>query len=239
MSVITKRLEKWFKKPSEPSEKELIMGFIQDLETVLESMESMAEDIDLGYSDQVIKNRNLSSKILASLPKFIQPTQIKRQNEKVTEIRESKRKMKLLRGTLASINESIGSMDLSAAPSENLEVGNRIYELAYPGEQFSTKKVGTLEERLQILENSFLTTMDRMEEQMIQISKNLATLTQRLNEQGVKIDQIDNKITEVDTKIQKVQSTLRKISNKLTQNRTLLVLLAGSVITLIIVIIVL
>ena len=239
MSLITKHLGKWLKKPAEPSEKEMIVDFIQDLEGVLGSMENMAEDIFHGYSDQIVNKRNFTSKITSSLPKFLQPGRIRQQNEKLNEIQETKRKMHLLKDTLGNISESIESMDLRAAPIANDEIGNRIYELAYPGESVTSQNVGTLEERLKILENSFLTSMDQMNAQMTQISENLTTLTQRLNEQGVKLDKIDEKITEVDTKLQKVQSTLGKISRKLTQNRTLLVLLAGSVIALIVVIIIL
>ncbi|MFX0150556.1 MAG: hypothetical protein ACFFAJ_07260 [Candidatus Hodarchaeota archaeon] len=239
MSVITKRLGKWFKKPTEPTEKELIKNFIEDLESVLESMETMTDDISQGFTSQVVQKRSLGTKILSSMPKIIQPSHVRLQNEKITEMQEAKRKMKLLRGTLANISESIETMDIRATPAKNAEFGNRIYELAYPGEAISTKNVGTLEERLQILENSFLTSMDQMNAQMNQISQNLATLAQRLDQQGVKIDRIDEKITEVDSKLIKVQSTLGKISRKLTQNRTLLALLAGSVIALVIVIIVL
>jgi hypothetical protein len=239
MSVITKRLGKWFKKPTEPTEKELIKNFIEDLESVLESMETMTDDISQGFTNQVVQKRSFATKILSSMPKIIQPSHVRQQNEKITEMQETKRKMKLLRGTLANISESIETMDIKATPAKNAEFGNRIYELAYPGEAISSKNVGTLEERLQILENSFLTSMDQMNAQMNQISKNLATLAQRLDQQGVKIDRIDEKITEVDSKLVKVQSTLGKISRKLTQNRTLLALLAGSVIALVIVIIVL
>lgn len=239
MSVITKRLGKWFKKTEEPSEKELIVGFIHDLESVLESMEEISDDVSNGYSSQVVQKRTFSSKILASMPKFMQPNRIRQQNEKTTEIKETKRRMQLLRGTLSDISESIESMDLRAAPPASDEMGNRIYELAYPGEAVTSQNVSTLEEKLQILENSFLTSMNEMNENMNQISQSLKTLTQRLDEQGIKIDKIDEKITEVDTKLQKVQSTLGKISRKLTQNRTLLALLAGSVIALVIVIVVL
>ncbi|NHJ01974.1 MAG: hypothetical protein EAX86_07495 [Candidatus Heimdallarchaeota archaeon] len=238
MSVITKRLEKWLKKPSEPTEKEMIMDFIGDLDTILETMEDMADDMHSGYSDQVIKQRSLSTKIASSLPKFLQPVQIKRQNEKIKEILTTKQKMRHLRETLSGIGSSIETMDLKASPPET-HLGNRIYEIAYPGEAITSQNVGTLEERLQILENSFLTSMDQMNNQIQQISQNLATLTQRLDEQGVKIDKIDTKITAVDDKLKNVQATLIKISRKLTQNRTLLALLAGSVIALVIVIIVL
>jgi archaellum component FlaC len=239
VSVFTKRLSKWFKKPEEKDEKELLVDFIHDLESVLESMEGMADDLSGGMSEQVVEKRSLTSKILASMPQFLQPKDIQKQNEKIKEISETKRKMQLLRGTLGEISESIETIDLRAAPPEQTGVGTRIYEIAYPGETVSSKNVGTLEERLQMLENSFLTSMDKMNEQMTLISRNLSTLAKRLDEQGVKIDQIDHKITEVDSKLQKVQSTLGKISRKLTQNRTLLALLAGSVIALVIVIVVL
>ncbi|MHA2055967.1 MAG: hypothetical protein ACW99F_20550 [Candidatus Hodarchaeales archaeon] len=231
MALITEKLAKWFKKPSEPSEKEMIKSFIGDLDDILVSMDSMANDMTDGFSDQIIKKRGFSTKLMSYLPQVLQPRSIRLENEKLTELKSSRLKMKSLRGTLARISNSVESMDL--------KVRNRIYELAYPGEAISAGKVVTLEEKLQILENSFLTSMDQLNAQLQQISSNLTTLTKRLDEQGVKIDHIDEKITEVDSKLQKIQSTLAKISKKLTQNRTLLALLAGSVIALVIVIVIL
>lgn len=239
MALITAKLAKWFKKPSEPTEKDMIKSFIKDLDDILVSMDSMTNDMVDGFNEQIIRNRGLYTKIMSNLPQILQPSKIRLQNEKLTELKNTKSKMKTLRDTLARISNSIESKDLEVKPQENAEVGNRIYELAYPGESISTGKVVTLEERLQILENSFLTSMDQLNAQLYQISSNLTTLTKRLDEQGVKLDQIDEKITEVDSKLQKVQSTLAKISKKLTQNRTLLALLAGSVIALVIVIVIL
>ncbi|MHA1207295.1 MAG: hypothetical protein ACTSSO_06970 [Candidatus Hodarchaeales archaeon] len=239
LALLTKQLAKWFKKPTELSEKEMLTDFIKDLDSVLFSMEEMTDDMTQGYRQQVIHKRPLTTKIIAILPKFIQPYKIKSQNEKLTELSITKQKMQSLRGTLAKIGDSIDTMEIRATPLEGEEVGNRIYELEYPGESISQVKVGTLEEKLQLLENSFLSAMDQMNAQMNQISSNLTTLTKRLDEQGVKIDQIDTKITEVVTKLQKIQNTLGKISKKLTQNRTLLALLAGSVIALVIVIVIL
>ena len=239
LSLLTKQLAKWFKKPAELSEKEMLVDFIKELDSVLLSMEEMTDDITLGYRNQVIQKRPLSSKIIASMPKLLQPNQIRSQNEKLSELSSTKQKMQSLRGTLAKIGDSVDMMDIQATPLKGEEVGNRIYELAYPGESISQRKVGTLEEKLQLLENSFLTAMDQMNAQMNQISSNLTTLTKRLDEQGVKIDQIDTKITDVASKLQKIQTTLGKISKKLTQNRTLLALLVGSVIALVIVIVIL
>ena len=239
MALLTNILAKWFKKPAEPTEKEMIKDFIQELDSVLISMEEMTEDMTNGFSNQVIQRRPLSTKLMAYLPKFMQSKNTRSQNEKLIELKNTKQKMRTLRGTLSKIDESVDSMDLHAAPLEGEEVGNRIYELAYPGEAITSSKVGTLEERLQMLENSFLASMDQLNGQMNQISSNLLTLTQRLEEQGVKIDRIDEKITDVQSKLQKIQSTLAKISRKLTQNRTLLALLVGSVIALVIVIVIL
>ena len=239
MSLLTKQLAKWFKKPAEPSEKEMLTDFIKELDSVLLTMEEMTDDITQGFRNQVIQKRSLTTKIIANMPKIIQPNKIRSQNEKLTELSATKQKMQSLRGTLAKIGDSVDTMEIQAAPLEGEEVGNRIYELAYPGESISQSKVGTLEEKLQMLENSFLSAMDQMNAQMNQISSNLTTLTKRLDEQGVKIDQIDTKITDVASKLQKIQTTLGKISKKLTQNRTLLALLAGSVIALVIVIVIL
>ena len=239
MALITAKLAKWFKKPSESTEKDMIKSFIKDLDDILVSMDSMTNDMVDGFNEQIIRNRGLYTKMISNLPQILQPNKIRLQNEKLTELKNTKSKMKALRDTLARISNSIESKDFEVKPQENAEAGNRIYELAYPGESISTGKVVTLEERLQILENSFLTSMDQLNAQLHQISSNLTTLTKRLDEQGVKLDQIDEKITEVDSKLQKVQSTLVKISKKLTQNRTLLALLAGSVIALVIVIVIL
>ncbi len=239
MALITKQLAKWFKRPSEQTEKDMIKSFIGDLDDILISMDNMANDMADGFNEQIIKKRGFSTKIMSFLPHMLQPKKIKSQNEKLIELKTSRLKMKSLRETLAKINDSVESMDLKAKPLEKEDVGNRIYELAYPGEAISAGKVVTLEERLQILENSFLTSMDQLNAQLTQISTNLTTLTKRLDDQGVKIDRIDDKITEVDSKLQKIQSTLARISKKLTQNRTLLALLAGSVIALVIVIVIL
>jgi archaellum component FlaC len=239
LALLTKQLAKWFKKPAEPTEKEMLKDFIGELDSVLESMDSMTSDMISGFDTQIIKQRNLPTKIISNLPKVLQSKTIRNQNEKLIELNGTKKKMSALRKTLGRISESVDSMDLQASPLEGEEVGNRIYELAYPGETISSSKVGTLEEKLQILENSFLTSMDQMNAQMNQISANLTTLTKRLDEQGVKLDRIDEKITEVSTRLQKIQSMLTKISRKLTQNRTLLALLAGSVIALVIVIVIL
>ncbi|MCK4848225.1 MAG: hypothetical protein KAT16_04300 [Candidatus Heimdallarchaeota archaeon] len=239
MALLTKQLAKWFKKPAEQSEKEMLTGFIKELDSVLFSMEEMTDDITQGYRSQVIHKRPLTTKIIANLPNFLQPQKIRSQNDKLIELSVTKQKMQSLRGTLAKVSDSIETMEIQATPLESEEVGNRIYELEYPGESISQSKVGTLEEKLELLENSFLSAMDQMNAQMNQISSNLTTLTKRLDEQGVKIDQIDTKITDVATKLQKIQTTLGKISKKLTQNRTLLALLVGSVIALVIVIIIL
>jgi DNA repair ATPase RecN len=236
---LTNKLAKWFKKPAEQTEREMIKNFIKELDSVLESMEEMTDEMTNGFSSQVIQQRPLSAKLMTYLPKFMQSKNTRSQNEKLNELRTTKQKMQSLRGTLSKINDSVDSMDLHAVPLEGEEVGNRIYEIAYPGEVVTSTNVGTLEERLQMLENSFLASMDQMNVQMNQISTNLLTLTERLDEQGVKIDRIDEKITEVQTKLQKIQSTLTKISRKLTQNRTLLALLAGSVIALVVVIVIL
>ena len=239
MALITSKLAKWFKKPSELTEKDMIKSFIKDLDDILISMDSMTNEMVDGFNDQIIKNRGLYTRIMSNLPQILQPSKIRLQNEKLTELKATKVKMKSLRETLARISESIESKDLEVRPQESAEVGNRIYELAYPGESISAGKVVTLEERLQILENSFLTSMDQLNAQLHQISSNLTTLTARLDEQGVKIDRIDEKITEVDSKLQKIQSTLAKISRKLTQNITLLSLLSCSFISLVIFILIL
>lgn len=238
MSVIAKSLGKWFTKPVEPSEKELLIDFIGDLDSVLESMEDLAADMFEGFNSQILQQRSVYSKLIALLPNFLQPTEIRVQTKRRNELNSTKLKMMYLRKTLNEIGSSIKQKEFSAKSSSEINFGQQIYELAYPGERINTHKVGTLEERLQILENSFLTSMDKVNDQLNDISHNLKTLKDRLDEQNVKIDRIDNKISEVDSKLKKIQSSLVNISRKLTQNRTLLALLAGSVIALIIVIII-
>ena len=99
MSLVTKQLAKWFKKPAEPSEKEMLTDFIKELDSVLLSMEEMTDDITQGYKNQVIQKRPLSTKIIANLPKIFQPNEVKTQNEKLSELSSTKLKMQSLRGT--------------------------------------------------------------------------------------------------------------------------------------------
>lgn len=238
MTVITK-LGSWFKKPEKVDEKEMIIDFIGDLESVLDSMGNIVDDVHEGYQDQVIKKRTFTDKILGVLPSFLQSNDVKEQSKKSTEIQQTKIKMSTLKSTLSHVKESVQNMDMETSTTSNETMGKRVYELAYPGESISSEKVETLEERLKKLENNFLSSMDDLNTQIEKISLNLQQLTTKLDSQGVKIDNIDEKIDIMDSKLDKVQKKLVSISRKLTQNRTLLALLTGSVIALVLIIIIL
>ena len=63
----------------------MIKTFIQELDSVLVSMEEMTVDMTDGFSNQIIEQRPLSTKLMTYLPKFMQSKSTRSQNEKLIE----------------------------------------------------------------------------------------------------------------------------------------------------------
>jgi len=216
-----------FKRTPEPTHQELMIDFIHDLENVTSAVAELADDMHDEFHGQVIATRSFRKRILSWLPTRIQPKSIRIEEEKVSEIKDVRTRVATVGSALRQLDESIRSM-----PSEE-EMGQRIYEIAFPNEKLDDKKVDELEERLKKIELGFVESMQQLKDQMNDISGSLAEMHGKLASQGVKLDSIDEKIDIVDSRLVRLQKSLVEISAKISQNRTLMAFLAGAVIVLV------
>ena len=113
------------------------------------------------------------------------------------------------------------------------EVGRRIYEVAYPGQEVSEENLTQLETRMEELEQSFFGSLDAINTQMAVLTQTLTQISDKLNDQGVVLNHMDDKLDRVETKIDQARVTLEKISTKLSQNRVILAFLLGAIVILV------
>ena len=209
----------------EPDQHEQVKQFLADLRDVTESVESLLDDISDQFEKQVIEPRSSLQKILTKLPPFLQPKQVKKENSQSSEFQIIKSKIHNLNVSVDQIEDIFEKM-----PREE-EIGQRIYELSYPGEQsVDPEKLYLLEQRLHEMETLFFDSLTKITEQMGTITQTLTTISEILNEQGIVINSIDVKIDRVETKVDQAKVTLEKISKKVTENKLLLAFIAGVIV---------
>lgn len=209
----------------EPDQHEQVTQFLDDLRDLTESVENLLDDISDQFDKQVIEPRSSIQKTLTKLPAFLQPKQIKKENSQSSEF-------KLIKSKIHNLNASVDQIEdvFEKMPREE-EIGQRIYELSYPGEKtIDSEKLDLLEQRLHEMETQFFDSIAKITEQMGVITNTLSSISENLNEQGVVINSIDVKIDRVETKVDQAKVTLEKISKKVTENKLLLAFIAGVIV---------
>lgn len=212
------------KRTPEPSHQEIMLNFIHDLGDVTSAVADLAGELHTEFEQQVIDTRPFRKRVLSWLPSRLQPKSVKDQEQKVKEIRDVRNKVTTVNSALGQLEKSIQSM-----PSEE-EMGQRIYEIAFPNEKLDDKKADELEARLKEIELGFVENMQELKDRMNDISGTIAEMHTKLAAQGVKLDTIDEKIDIMDSRLVRLQQSLVEISAKISQNRTLMAFLAGAVI---------
>jgi chromosome segregation ATPase len=208
----------------EPSHQELLLGFIHDLSDVTSAVTELADEMHTEFQQQVVDTRPFRKRILSWFPSRLQPKSVRQEEEKAREITDVRNRVTTVNAALHELENSIQSM-----PSEE-EMGQRIYEIAFPNEKIDDKKVDELEERLKEIELGFVENMQELKDRMNDISSSIAEMHTKLAAQGVKLDTIDEKIDIMDSRLVRLQKSLVEISAKISQNRTLMAFLAGAVI---------
>ncbi|MHA2271294.1 MAG: hypothetical protein ACXACI_05485 [Candidatus Hodarchaeales archaeon] len=212
------------KRTPEASHQEMMLEFIHDLTDVTSAVADLADEMHTEFEQQVIDTRPFRKRLLSWFPSRLQPKSVKAQEQKVREIRDVRSRVNTVGSALQQLEHSIQSM-----PSEE-EMGQRIYEIAFPNEKLDDKKAEELEERLKEIELGFVENMQELKDRMNDISSTIAEMHTKLADQGVKLDTIDEKIDIMDSRLVRLQKSLVEISAKISQNRTLMAFLAGAVI---------
>ncbi len=211
------------RRKSELSTVDSVLLFLQDLHEVSESLQMIIEEMETKYNEQVFQHRSLPSRMIAKLPDQMKPPDLRLQDQRKTKIQRVSRKLKLITGSIANLNESIRCIENEE--DEEL-LGKRIYELMYPGESIHVSRIDELSAKVDEFEASFLSSLEEFNEKMGSVSLTLSDFADSLAEQGVQLERMNEKIEVCSTKLDEVQLKLIEISKKLT-NRTLLAFVAG------------
>ena len=167
-------------KGEDESSQEIIIDHITSLEEISKAIDSLLEEMDDGYDEQVISNRDRKTRFRARLG-FKSP-KIKNQERYQNSIINTKTRVSSLSSSLEKMRDSIECL-----PQEESEtLGKRIYQLAYPdSKEYSSEKLEKLEARLQNLEEAYLKALEELNTQMSMITEALSDLSNALREQGV------------------------------------------------------
>lgn len=230
LSLLKSKLKKLgakFSSTKEPDQREMVENFITDLKSITVSIGDLVENMGDEFEKQVVEDRRLIDKTLLKLPSFLQPVKLK-------ESEKDRKKISMVRSRIYSLNASLDKIEtgLTNVPLTQEELGQRIYEVAYPGQELSEANINAIEERFQEIEKSFFDSIQQVNQQMAVITEALTQISEKLNTQGVVLENMDVKLDRVETKVDQAKVTLEKISTKLTQNRVLLAFLLGAVIIL-------
>jgi methyl-accepting chemotaxis protein len=205
----------------EPDQQEQVKEFLGDLKELTGSVEVLLDDVSDQFEGQIMSKRPLIQKTLGKLPQFLQTKEVKEQNTQSNEFRSVKSRIHEINLSIDKVEEMFETI-----PSQE-EVAKRVYELTYPGEEVTIKRIDEIESRFKEMEERFIESVKTVTDQMQNITSSLTRLTELTEEQGVVVNNIDIKLDRVETKMDKAIATLDKISRKISQNKLLLAFIAG------------
>ena len=211
------------RRKSEPSTVNTVLEFLQDLRAVSVSLQEIIQEMETKYTEQVIQRRPIPLRPFSLLPDQLKPPSIRLQDQKLDKIKRVNQRVKTIIETLDGLEESVRCIENET--DEEL-LGRRIYELIYPNQPIYDAQIDQLNAKVEEFEATFLTSLDELNQKMSTISLTLSDFADTLKEQGVLLEQLDEKIETCNTKLDEIQIKLIEISKKLT-NRTLIALIAG------------
>ena len=230
LKTITKRLSR----ASDEEQVALVKEFISSLEDAIQTMNGFISEMEEEYQRQVIAQRNIMEKMLATLPSPLKPERIREQERKIAELKTSRERLHRVAQALRKIEVKF-THPQQISPEE---LENYLVEISFPGEQRTASQLEIIEQRIERLETNFYESMDQLSQQLNRIHDALQKMTGELQQQGMKLDVINSKATEVEHRLERVQKSMNKISRALTENKIILGLLLGAVIALLVVILV-
>ncbi len=220
--------------PPEEHDEKLLESFVEDLELTVKSMDDLIAELEHSMEEQLESQKKGAKRILSSLPTPIKPRSLKEQEKRLKELKEARQKVKSVSLTLEGLQDSLVSVD----EEKTAELGKRVYELTYPGEELAASKLDELEQRIENLERNYVKSMEEIHHQMQQLHQALQKLAVGLQEQGVKIETIETKIQEVDTRLEHIEGKLEKVVKAMTGKRFVLGVVTGVIATLLAVILI-
>lgn len=230
-----KQLGKKLVGQSSSDEEEVLENFVEDLELTVKSMDELIGELEQSIAEQVEAQKKGARRILSAFPSPIKPRSLKEQEERLKQLKIARQKVKSVSEALDGLQDSLVTVD----EEKTAELGKRVYELTYPGEEIVSSKLDELEQRIENLERNYVKSMEEVHHQMQQLHEALQKLAAGLQEQGVKIESVQTKIQEVDSRLDKIEGKLEKVVKAMTGRRFVLGVVTGVITTLLAVILVL
>lgn len=205
-----------------PDADELMQETLSDLTDIVGSMKNVFEDFEEGYEKQLDEERSTWRKLQSKLPSFLQAEKMKTEDSRIKRIKSN-------RSNLSELEDNLKKLEIiiSSGKSSMEMLGQAAINVAIPGET-SEKAMNELESRINSMENNVSESMNNLNAQISLIKSALDNMAGQLDEQGVVLVNIDEKIDVLDSKLDKAQEMLIKISRKLTGNRVIMLVVAGS-----------
>ena len=205
-----------------PDTDELMRDTLHDLTDIVSSMKNVFQDFETGYDEQLQEERSTWEKFQSKLPGFMQSSSMKNDEERVKRIKSNKSNLSELEDNLKKLEMVISS------GSTSLEQLSEAYiNSAIPGEK-SDRALSELEKRMEMMEANVAGAMEDLAAQITLIKSALDNMAGQLDEQGVQLTNIDEKIDTLDGKLDKAHDMLKTISRKLTGNRVIMLVVAGT-----------
>ncbi len=220
---------------SSEQDEELLESFVEDLELTVQSMDALIAELEASYEMQVESKKTGTKRLLSVLPSPLKPQFLKVQEDRLKELKLARQKVKAVSEALEGLQSSLVTVD----EEKTAELGKRVYELSYPGEEIISSKLEELEQRMENLERNHIKAMEEIHQQMQQLHHALQRLAVNLQEQGVKIEEVEGKIQEVDSRLEKIEGKLEKVVKAMVGKKFVLGVITGVITTLLAVILLL
>ncbi|MFX0094180.1 MAG: hypothetical protein ACFFBD_20750 [Candidatus Hodarchaeota archaeon] len=192
------KLSKIGKRARIPIEEEnTVENFMLEMQNVTKALEEVIEEVSSG---------------VAKSPK---------ENE------EHKKQVKEARSKIGGLSSRLAEMQdiFTSQPQDPEELGKRIYNVAYPGQDLNLDNIEEFENRVSNFETNFLDVFKELSSQMDDVAKGLEDIAADIQSQGVKMDSIDEKLDIASGFVLKAEQAITEIQQKLAQNKKLIIVL--------------
>ncbi len=201
---------------------EMVMETLNELKDIVSNMKDVFEQFESGYEIQLEEERTAWQKFQSKLPKFLQSKQLKNENRRIERIKSNK-------STLAELEDNFNKLEIVLSTStNNLEsLGEVFVDTAIPGSP-TDDAIEELEQKMEDMQQNLANALDNINVQISLIKTALDNMAAQLDEQNVILEGVDEKIDVIDSKLDRAQEMLKKISKKITGNRLLMLVIAGT-----------
>ncbi|MDH5404058.1 MAG: hypothetical protein OEY49_16290 [Candidatus Heimdallarchaeota archaeon] len=218
---LAKKLSEKIGRDSEPDT--LVVDTLGELKQIVGSMKDVFGQFETGYSEQLEEERTRWEKVQSKLPGFMQNKSTKVEEHRLNRIKSNK-------GNLAELEDNLSKLELLLSTSNSsLEtIGETYLKTAATGKEVDNSTLIELEKKMEKMQENMSDAMNDMNAQIRLIKTALDNMAGQLDEQGLILEDIDDKIDVIDTKMDKAQDMLKKISNKITGNRLIMLAVIGT-----------